>query len=128
MSIIVIWENNLLAGGRQKNTNGHGWVGHAAMLIGDDWGALPANGENYVSWWPDGGAKPGESVAAEPNKHLVNDIRSEGYLPDHFIQLPDTQAGVLEMKATWNAIRSKQHAHYKMVSKNCSMIVARVMR
>ena len=128
MSIVVIWENNMLPGGRARHTNGHDWCGHAALLIGDNWGPFAgATGDNYVSWWPQGEAGPLDTRPAATNPHLVNDINAERYLPDHFIQLPDRAVDVLEMRATWNAIRAPG-GQYRMVRNNCSTIVARVMR
>jgi hypothetical protein len=121
MCTVLIWENNII-------DTGHTWIGHAAMKIGGNWTGPNVDDDDYVSWWPDGPSGKKEEADADPNKHLVTDILSEGYLPDHIIEINTTPNQELVMKAAWIAIRDKPNAHYKMLRKNCSTIVARVLR
>ncbi len=143
MSTVIIWENNMLPGGRSKCAEGktRKWPGHSCMNIGDVW--LPFGGDNvdnYVSWWPGGkretgtkarmeGAKGGGVTAkASPKTNFCLDVMAERYLPDHIIRLPSDPGKVTKMQAAWNEIRGKDDAHYRFLYKNCSTIVARVLR
>lgn len=144
MSTVIIWENNMLSGGRSKCADGktRKWPGHASMNIGDVWQRLGEdNTDNYVSWWPGGkrdtsksaqaGAaitKQGVTANGVAKHNLCLDIIKEGYLPDHIIRLDVTEGQIRNMQAKWNEIRHKEGANYRFVVKNCSTIVARVLR
>jgi hypothetical protein len=98
-------------------------VGHASMHIGahkemDDrmW---------YVSWWPEGGANLIEKKDAQPNDYN-GDIEQEGGRAHVRYELYNLD--VTAMKVEWDTIRTKASAHYQFLTKNCSTIVARVMR
>ena len=147
MTTFIIWENNMLAGGREAvnprtNKVVH-WPGHTSMLIDDVWhGRYEASSPNYVSWWPSGAASSNarwgmgleSSIAGmrvgggAPKTNFISDVIGEKYLPDHIIRINTTVAQQQLMVAKWMAIREKQGANYRALYKNCSTIVARVMR
>jgi hypothetical protein len=122
-----------------------GRVGHASMYIGDiDIGSKfdqfigqvqPASfvqgvthhmNDNYVSWWPDDD-KDLLTTKSEPMNELQDDVDSEGHEQAH---VKYTLYGLdkTKMRAKWHSIRGKQDSHYKLHIKNCSTIVARVLR
>src|ERR1700722_1471278 len=70
----------------------------------------------------------GVAAIASPKINFCNDVIAEKYLPDHIIRLPSTPDQVREMQGKWNSIRTKENAHYRFLFKNCSTIVARVLR
>lgn len=140
MSLIYIWENNILPGGRMTLARGHKWVGHASMNISDTLDPL-GNGllgdwDNHVSWVPadvDGVAeKRVKGYAASSGggnlSHIVHDVQYETYWPDHVIHIPDAGRDLLRAQAVWNEIRNRPRATYKMLTESCSTVVARVMR
>ena len=121
-------------------------IGHASMYIGDiDVGSkfdiVTANSylaaipygksstyrmnDNYVSWWPDDN-KEYLSTASEPVLSLEGDEMQE----EATAHVKYTLYGlnVAKMRGAWQAIRDKDGAHYKLHVKNCSTIVARVLR
>jgi len=109
----------------------HHQMGHSSLNITDTWvDGAHTNGKNYVSWWPggdDAGKFKTKSWGVEANGFL-HDIQDEsGYAPDHVIRIGtglDTQA----MLSKWAEIRAKNSAHYHFYRKNCSTVVARVLR
>lgn len=100
----------------------HGHIGHASMHIG---GHRERNSiQWYVSWWPNESTKLSTKVA-EPAT-FDEDIDNEDGDPHVKYRLFDLHVG--NMKAAWDGIRDKAEAHYKLLGKNCSTIVARIMR
>ena len=140
MSLVYIWENNLLPGGRTKLTGGHTWVGHASMNIGDALDPLPteqaAVANMHVSWVPGGDSDVKEKrlkgYALQSSgtniSHIVYDVGYETYWPDHVIQLPDGKADLLKAQAAWKDIRTQPGAAYKMLNFSCSTVVAKVLK
>ncbi len=136
MSLIYVWENNVLGMGRSK----HSWVGHASMNIGDELDSLGngvlADWDDHVSWVPaevEGvGEKRKKGYAASSGggriPHVISDVEYETYWPDHVIHIPDGGRDLLKARATWTQIAIQPRATYKMLSRNCSDIVAKVMR
>jgi hypothetical protein len=130
MATILIWNNN-----NHSLGGGHDVTGHSAMNITDNWveGASD-NGRNYVSWWPGEqkkellGHSKGRKFGVEASNFL-EDIKDEGgYAPDHIIRVDNKSIDTNAMLAKWSEIRNKENAHYRYLRKNCSTIVARVMR
>ncbi|MFT8244006.1 hypothetical protein [Roseomonas sp. BN140053] len=115
MTVVVIWNNNLA--GTQT------YIGHAAMLIGDRWSPTKPV---YVSYWPEDSASLVGKETSFKAKNFLSDLVSEGYAPDHVIKINGLNKAA--MQAEWDAIRLKQNSHYQMVRKNCSTIVARVLK
>ena len=98
-------------------------IGHASMHIGDH--QEPDNRNWYVSWWPQGGAGLTDIRDAAPNT-FNGDVAAEGGQPHVVYELE--HLNISTMKAEWDAIRNKPQAHYRLLPKNCSTIVARVLR
>jgi hypothetical protein len=121
MSFVVLWANNVV-------TTGHAWPGHAAMNIGPLKVRRRTEPEEYVSWWPLTTETKTESARGTNHEHVIDDVCSEGYLPDYVFRLADDDGRNLRMRAVWNEIRRKRGAHYRLYAKNCSTIVARVLR
>jgi hypothetical protein len=145
MPTVFIWQNNMLPGGREarhatKNKVLH-WPGHASLLIDDQWtDQYTSMSASYVSWWPGAqrdlsfGEKlesktAGMKVATASQKnHFRSDMIGEGYLPDNIVRIAASEAQQQAMKAKWADIRGKPNASYRALYKNCSTIVARVLR
>jgi hypothetical protein len=86
----------------------------------------------YVSWYADG-SKPG-------SLGLCGDFLKEGdswkgakasptsdiLLPTRWVALKGLDIDA--MKAAWEQIRNKQNAHWKLLSKNCATVAARVLK
>jgi hypothetical protein len=79
---------------------------------------------SYVSWWPQNNVAGPRLRSVKPS--FYRDLRVEIYAPDHILRL--TGMNEANMKTEWTRIRTKENAHYKLYGKNCSTIVARVMR
>lgn len=119
-------------------------VGHASIAIGKQGLFLPPEVQwfeqtlAYASWFP------GQSVQ-DPNQYgaditgllpgvmymksscnFESDCHSEEGFPDHTIPLPSLNVGLMMSK--WQEIRDKENAHYRLARKNCSTIVARILR
>ncbi len=121
MATVVIWNNNIVSA---KFGMGHDTIGHAAMNITDTWVTYGTNNDiDYVSWWPD------ESNGGMASDSFLDDIKDEeGYAPDHVIRIARNALDLPVMLAAWQSIRTKNGANYKFYKKNCSTIVARVIR
>ena len=120
-----------------------GKIGHASMEVGTTQYEVTVTDmeyarvidteirtQNYVSWWPDesigmGGVIPGAKVLGSTCT-FKEDIKSENRPPDISYQL--SHLDVPAMIQCWNSIRQKQGGHYRLLRKNCSTIVARVLR
>jgi len=119
-----------------------GGVGHASIAIGDqgrfnhhDWFDQTAG---YASWFPGKStANPAESGADArgilPGRMYMKesctfeaDCDSEEGIPENAIQLP--RLSIQHMMQLWTEIRDKPNAHYRLLRKNCSTIVARILR
>lgn len=108
-----------------------GMVGHASMHIGAQ---VNAHGTNwYVSWWPDdgtmaaGGAGPTVTCSAQPRTFAYDKSDDgEGSKPHVIYKL--TGLDIAAMKAEWDGTKNKANAHYRFLPKNCSTIVARILR
>ncbi|EOM3745181.1 hypothetical protein ACMS87_004569 [Escherichia coli O35:H4] len=112
-----------------------GNVGHASLQIGSVY-----SHENYVSWWPDSTAKPFRKESARQTWFYINDKfvkETHSTLPDD-IRDEEGEAHVKYMVSKdyfnesamleeWFTIKNKPSAHYMLLSKNCSHIVARVL-
>jgi hypothetical protein len=152
MATVLVWENNMLPGGRSAVNTRTGqtvhWPGHASLLIDDVWhNRYDDSSATYVSWWPglrtteantgrtDRALFSMESRVAgmrvafgSPKTNFVGDMMGEKYLPDHIIRIAVTPAKQQLMMSKWASIRTKDGAHYRALYKNCSTIVARIMR
>jgi hypothetical protein len=100
-------------------------VGHASMHIGnrDDEDDIMF----YVSWWPQGEAGIVGAHLASPSTFSWDKSPSgEGCDPHVTYEIE----GLFEehMKIEWDAIMNKPNAHYMFLPKNCSTIVARVLK
>jgi hypothetical protein len=121
-STVIIWNNNMVS---HRVGMGHATVGHACMNISNQW--VVQDGDNtvdWVSWWP--GETSTEVRRGAAFKQFEADLVKEKYVPDHILRV----RGLNEprMQQEWQAIRSKQGAHYRFNVKNCSTIVARILR
>lgn len=125
-------------------------IGHVSMAIGDQtrftmekWYHQTVG---YASWFPgastidpdvsgaDGmGVLPGRKYLKRSHT-FMEDCKSEGCggesdapgKPEHIIQL--LGLSVPAMMAEWSEICDKPDAHYRLLRKNCSTIVARILR
>jgi hypothetical protein len=138
-SYLIVWENNTAG---HRKVSGYTWPGHVALNIGNYFecdASVKGADEKYVSWWPGGdGAVFGvgdlvKSVFTKSKKGshslcFFSDIESEGYLPDHVIELRTTTNQETAMTAEWKTVFMKRSgASYANLRKNCSTIVARVL-
>ena len=98
-------------------------IGHASMHIGAH--TDPNDILHYVSWWPQGDAGLTDTLPCAPNT-LAQDEASEGGAAHVVYTL--NNLNIATMQASWDGIRNKPAAHYRLLPKNCSTIVARVMR
>jgi hypothetical protein len=102
-------------------------IGHASMHIGDHQEVDDTNW--YVSWWPhlddDDVAGLTDTIISDP-KTYDEDVEAEGGTP-HVVYAIN-HLNINTMKALWDGIRTKPQAHYRLLPKNCSTIVARVLR
>jgi hypothetical protein len=119
-----------------------GGVGHASIAIGDqgrfNHGNWYEQTEGYASWFPGTStANPAESGAdargilpsrmyMKESCTFANDCDSEGGIPENVIEL--SRLNVQHMMQLWTEIRDKPNAHYRLLRKNCSTIVARILR
>jgi hypothetical protein len=117
-------------------------VGHAAIAIGDQ--ARFTKGHwydqtvGYASWFPGQHLDDPDESGADASGLLPgvmymkqsctfeDDCNSEGGLPEHAI--PVRGLRVSSMMTRWTEIRDKPNAHYRLLRKNCSTIVARILR
>jgi len=110
------------------------WIGKPRPVLVKTLAAPPMDRAqypgSYVSWWPQ---KPPDSDKstiprnASPKPNFLRDLTLEkNYAPDHILRL--TGLNEPAMKVEWTRIRSKENAHYRYYAKNCSTIVARVLR
>lgn len=112
-----------------------GNIGHASLQIGEDY-----SHENYVSWWPEDTAKPlrteiaretwfyvNDKFIKEKHATLPTDIADEGGEAHVTYHLNSDFFYKQAMLNEWLKIKTKPNAHYKLLSKNCSHIVARVL-
>jgi hypothetical protein len=137
-SYVFVWENN--TPGHQK-VPGYTWPGHSSMNIGDLFDSEPEMSlmfNSYVSWWPGEGADFSvkgivkslfqKAQKGDRNATIIEDVNSEGYLPDHVIKLDSTGTQEANMKAAWLTVAHKKGgSSYKNLRKNCSTIVSRVL-
>src|SRR5689334_8988689 len=101
-------------------------IGHCSMHIGEH--REEDNSEWYVSWWPDRQEGETNFNCTMGTCTFEEDKDIEGY--PHVMYHIDEEKARLHyghMKAEWDAIRGKAGARYKLFSKNCSTIVARVL-
>jgi len=130
MAVVLIWNNN-----NHSLGGGHDVTGHSSMNITDNWvDRSHNNGKNYVSWWPGESKKElfGHSKGRKGGveaENFMEDIKDEGgYAPDHVIKIDNKSIDTQAMLSKWAEIRGKENAHYRYLRKNCSTIVARVLR
>lgn len=138
-SYVIVWENNTF--GHQK-VPGHQWPGHSSINIGDKFDSpaqLLLGASRYVSWWPPpegadfgvgGVIKAMFKKAKKGSRNLTfeDDVDSEGYLPDHIIELPTTDEIENKMKAEWASVYDKKGgSSYMNLRKNCSTVCSRVL-
>ena len=117
MTTVLIWNNNVV-------TLKHQYYGHASMQIGNDW----SQGQDFVSWVPTGAASNGTGPLTNAGS-FFKDLELEGYAPDHIIHMPVTMSDDA-MRSEWISFKSKNEGgfNYSMVRKNCSNVVARVLK
>ena len=86
-----------------------------------------AYNQNYVSWWPDD-EKEFLETAAEPMDGLYDDVDSEESEPHIIYKLYGLD--VTKMRQEWEKMRKSvgKGAKYNLLRKNCSGMVAKVMR
>ncbi|EEW1923795.1 hypothetical protein JR739_004370 [Escherichia coli] len=113
----------------------NGNIGHASLQIGNIY-----RPDRYVSWWPEGTAKPfrkenaretwyylGDSFQKGRHATLQTDINDEGEVAHVTYLLSSVFFCEQKMLMEWQRIESKANAHYMLLSKNCSHIVSRVL-
>jgi hypothetical protein len=113
----------------------NGNIGHASLQIGNTYSP-----DRYVSWWPEGTAKPfrkekaretwfyiGETFQKGKHATLQTDISDEGEEAHVTYLLKEDYFSEALMLEEWNKIEQKTDAHYMLFSKNCSHIVSRVL-
>ncbi|WP_264712521.1 hypothetical protein [Limobrevibacterium gyesilva] len=83
--------------------------------------------DNYVSWWPGGGADlVNPKAGAEPMNGLYKDVDAEDSEPHVVYNVYGLD--VAAMRRVWHQARDKQGAHYQLYRKNCSDLVMRVLK
>lgn len=113
----------------------NGNIGHASLQIGNTY-----SHDKYVSWWPEGTAKPfrkekcretwfylGDTFQKGKHSTLQTDISDEGEKAHVTYVLKEDFFSEDLMLQEWNKIEKKQDAHYILLSKNCSHVVSRVL-
>lgn len=124
MATVFIWNNNFSG---LLSPNQHSQMGHSALNMNDKWGQIGYSNRNrYVSWWPTNDSF--STCVASTEKSFLDDLVTEKYVPDHIIRIEDAKLKTGNMQAEWIRIQAKPDAHYRTMRKNCSTIVARVLR
>jgi len=155
MAWVIIWENNMLTTGRRWMGHaalnlGSNWsnniLDHNSEYVSyvpggaglqDTKGALDrmesaktavgaSDAKIDGKYGAVGNVKKGVMADGGSNNTFLEDLEFEGYLPDHIIRIDGLNYP--NMRAKWAEINGKQNRHYKAVQKNCSTIVARILR
>lgn len=114
MTTVIVWNNNVV------KLTGHTYPGHVAISICDNWSSRP-HLDDYVSWWP----VSEKDNRRDPNPNFLEDLKSEGYAPDHVINVPNLNTR--KMQAEWEQILMTVR-RYGFLRCNCSTIAARVLK
>ncbi|HVJ53273.1 MAG TPA: hypothetical protein VM689_12470 [Aliidongia sp.] len=131
MTRVYIWYPTIRddAGGKLENLN----IGHAAMHLGNDYD--PKNSEFYVSWWPGGGfsfTSPqivAEKAQPRHRRRFESDCIAEGAPPHVVYTLECEPYQNIAMNEAWKQIMyGKSKPSYHVYRKNCSSVVARVLK
>lgn len=100
------------------------------MHIGADYD--PQREDYYVSWWPDGDftwRSPRTKAQKSSRRRLSDDCGIEGGDPHVTYEMDSGVASNLAMNEAWQQILyGKKEPSYHVYSKNCSVIVARVLK
>jgi hypothetical protein len=117
---VFIWNNNhgLPIVGR------HSVVGHASMVIGKTTSGETMREDSYVSWGPAFSGATSQGLTLGESWSSYGDF--DKYAPDHVIQVDNVNEQV--MREAWSSLRSKPNAHYRYYVKNCSVVVARILK
>lgn len=124
LSVVIYWKQRRGIDALQN--------GHAALII--DFAEFhPMFDDFYVSWLGGGGGTIFKQRAA--NATFADDaqqwggqaVGNQGYhVPTHWVALHGLNVGA--MKTAWDAMKSKQAAHWKIFDKNCATTVARILK
>ena len=123
LTIVIYWKKRTGIDSLQN--------GHAALVI-DSAQLSPTNAEYYVSWLSSGAkmvnrAEKGTYADDASNWGGNPGALDDGmHLPSRWVALRGMHIG--RMKEAWDAVRTKERAHWKMVDKNCATVVARVLK
>jgi hypothetical protein len=112
--------------------------GHAALIIDSSrffWNSV----HWYVSWIGTGGvSKLGLVADVQGPSSFLSDAGVFGgephqmyegarrYFPRRWVALRDLDIDA--MKEEWNLAKGKEHAHWKLLNKNCATMVARILK
>ena len=153
MTTVFIWNNNTVSY-RMAKTVGYAPAskrisGHCAVNIDDhfvpvvdaagDYDTFTDNKKSYVSWIPSymkRGHETEEShhdgIVGVGNRNFFADLCMETYAPDHIIRIPTpSKAHVERMRKEWEGHLQPKNGRgqtYDYKRKNCSRVVARVLR
>ena len=83
--------------------------------------------QNYVSWWPDD-SKELNSAPSERKWTLADDMSDDGEGREPSVTYRLNGVNNAAMQAEWQDIRQKQKSNWKLLRKNCSTIVYRVLK
>ncbi len=125
------------------------YLNTARDAMHDFYRALTDNSKHYASWWPSEDETTDTKVLhwdsnldtwkfwkkiqmvnakkAAHHENLWRDLLEEKYSPDHVIHIPSNSAQEKAMLEKWEALRTKEDASYRLLYKNCSRIVARIL-
>jgi len=104
--------------------------GHAALII-DSMRVDPMSNEYYVSWCGTGGKMVNRAAAVTFMDDAANwggePVGNHGlHIPTRWVALKGLDVGA--MKTAWDAMRTKEAAHWKLFDKNCATAVARILK
>ena len=122
LSIVLYWRKRTGIDSLQN--------GHAALII-DSAAMDPMRNDYYVSWLSTGGKLVNRADAATFEEDAAtwggSAVGNQGYhVPNRWVAIKGLN--IANMKASWDAMRTKEAAHWKLFDKNCATAVARILK
>jgi len=104
--------------------------GHAALII-DSTRLTMTSTDYYVSWLSTGAKLVNRANAATFEDDAENwggsEVGNQGlHVPNRWVAIKGLHVG--NMKTAWDAMRTKEAAHWKLFDKNCATAVARILK
>ena len=122
LTIVVYWKQRTGIDSLQN--------GHAALII-DSTQINMRTTDYYVSWMGTGAGMKSRADASTFEEDAQNwggsPVGNLGYqVPNRWVALKGLN--IADMKTAWDAMRTKQAAHWKLFDKNCATAVARILK